>query len=69
MSHFHVTMYISLTQSIHWKVGSLNSSEVIDNALLNQDKYKYEPEPKVKNTEIYGETREYIVDTGHEQCK
>ena len=61
-------MYIALTQSIHWKVGSLNSPEVIDNALSNQDKDKYELEP-VKNTEIYGETRESIADTVHEQWK
>ena len=45
---------------------SLNSPEVIDNALSNQDKDKYEPEPKVKNTEIYDETRESVVDTRHE---
>lgn len=51
------------------EVGSLTSPDVIDNALSNQDKDKYEPEPKVKNTEIYDETRESVVDTGHEQCK
>ena len=69
MSYFHVTMYIALTQSIHWQVGSLTSLEVIDNALSNQDKDKYEPEPKVKNTEIYDETRESVVNKGLEQCK
>ena len=62
-------MYIALTQSIHWQVGSLTSPDVIDNALSNQDKDKYEPEPKVKNTESYDETRESIADTGHGQCK
>ena len=62
-------MYINITQSIHWQVCSLNSPEVIDNALSNQDKDKYEPEPKVKNTEIYDETRESVVNTGLEQCK
>ena len=62
-------MYIGITQSIHWQVCSLNSSQVIDNALSNQDKDKYELEPKVKNTELYDETRESVADTGNEQCK
>ena len=62
-------MYIALTQSIHRQVGSLTSPEVIDNALSNQDKDKYEPEHKVKKTKIYDETRESVVDTVHEQCK
>ena len=62
-------MYIALTQSIHWQVGLLKSPEVIDNALSNQDKDKYEPKPKFKNTEIYDETRESVEDIGHEQCK
>ena len=68
MSYFHVTMYIALTQSIHWQKCSLNSPKVIDNALSNQDKDKYELEP-VKNTKIYGETRESVANIGHEQCK
>ena len=44
-------------------MGSLNSLEFIDNALSNQDKDKYELEPKVKNIEIYDETRESILRT------
>lgn len=50
------------------EVGSL-TVPVIENALSNQDKDKYEPEPKVKNTEIYDETKDSVADTGHEQCK
>ena len=37
--------------------------------MSNQDTDKYELEPKVKNTKIYDETRESVVDTRHEQCK
>lgn len=51
------------------EVGSLTVPEVIENALSNQHKYKYEPEPKAKNTEIYDETKESMAETGHEQCK
>ena len=48
---------------------SLASPKYIYNAFSDQDKDKYEPEPKVKNTESYDETRESIADTGHGQCK
>ena len=69
MSYFHVTMYIALTQSIHWQLCSLASPKYIYNAFSDQDKDKYEPEPKVKNTEIYDETRESVADIGNKQCK
>ena len=48
---------------------SLASPKYIYNAFSDQDKDKYEPEPKVKNTEIYDETRESVVNKGLEQCK
>lgn len=51
------------------EVGSLTVPEVIENASSNQDNFKYEPEPKAKNTEIYDETKESIAETGDEQCK
>lgn len=51
------------------EVGSITVPEVIENALSNQDNDNHEPEPKAKNTEIYDETKESIVETGHEQCK